>query len=137
MADTPSESDLTGRPAAPGDQPTLIDGAAPVLPRAATVAEGTPVPLSRVEEYELLSEIGRGGMGVVFKARHAKLNRLVALKMILGGSLAHQEDMQRFDMEAAAAAQLQHPGIVGLYQIGTFENQPYFCMEYVTGSSLA
>src|SRR5262249_14971654 len=82
-------------------------------------------------------EVGRGGMGVVFKARHVRLNRTVALKMILGGQLARDDDRHRFDTEAAAAAQLQHSGIVALYETGTHEGQPYFSMEYVSGSSLA
>src|SRR5437867_930972 len=76
-------------------------------------------------------------MGVVFKARHVRLNRVVALKMILAGSLAQADDRQRFDTEAAAAAQLQHPGIVALYEAGTLDNQPYFSMEFISGSSLA
>jgi WD40 repeat protein/tRNA A-37 threonylcarbamoyl transferase component Bud32 len=95
------------------------------------------MPLYRLGDYELLQEIGRGGMGVVFKARHVKLNRIVALKMILGGALARADDLQRFNTEAAAAAQLQHPGIVALYEAGTYDNQPYFSMEFVEGSSLA
>jgi WD40 repeat protein/tRNA A-37 threonylcarbamoyl transferase component Bud32 len=95
------------------------------------------VPLYRVGDHELLLEIGRGGMGVVFKARHVRLHRLVALKMILGGVLARAEDLVRFENEAAAAAQLQHPNIVALYEVGTHEGQPYFSMEFVSGSSLA
>jgi WD40 repeat protein len=140
-------------PAAPQDhdQPTVIDvrAAMPGDSSAAgpsadassssglTVSELPPAPLSRVGEYELLREIGRGGMGVVFQARHVRLNRLVALKMILGGPLAAAEDLQRFDTEVAAAAQLQHPNIVALYEVSTQVQQPYFSMEYVSGASLA
>src|SRR5262245_27430693 len=68
-----------------------------------------PVPLTRVAEYELIKEVGRGGMGVVFKARDVRLNRIVALKMIRGGTLANSDELQRFEKEAAAAAQLHHP----------------------------
>jgi WD40 repeat protein/tRNA A-37 threonylcarbamoyl transferase component Bud32 len=105
-----------------------------IIPAAVDVAR---TPLYRIGEYELLEEIGRGGMGVVFKARHVRLHRVVALKMILGGLLARAEDLQRFENEAAAAAQLQHPNIVALYEVGTHDGQPYFSMEYVSGTSLA
>jgi WD40 repeat protein len=96
-----------------------------------------PPPLERLGNYELISEIGRGGMGVIYKAQHTTLRRVVALKMILGGLLARPEDLHRFHTEAEAAAQLQHSGIVALYEVGTHEGQPYFSMEYVTGTSLA
>jgi eukaryotic-like serine/threonine-protein kinase len=95
------------------------------------------VPMPQLAEYDVLEEIGRGGMGVVFKARHVRLGRIVALKMILGGALANPDDLQRFENEAAAAAHLQHPNIVALYEVGAFENQPYFSMEYISGTSLA
>jgi WD40 repeat protein/tRNA A-37 threonylcarbamoyl transferase component Bud32 len=94
-------------------------------------------PQARLADYELIEEVGRGGMGVVFKARHVRLNRIVALKMILGGALARPEDLRRFENEAAAAAQLQHPNIVGLYEVGAYESQPYFSMEFISGSSLS
>lgn len=87
-------------------------------------------------EYELIEEIGRGGMGVVFKARHNKLNRLVALKMILGGELASPEDRQRFMAEANAAAKLQHHAIVSVYEVGQHDGKLFFCMEYVSGRTL-
>jgi WD40 repeat protein len=117
------------------DQRTLLDDRRPGHDTSPS-ADG-PLPLSRVGEYELLRELGRGGMGVVFQARHVRLNRLVALKMILGGGLANREDLHRFETEAAAAAQLQHPGIVALYEVGAHGDQPYFSMEYISGSSLA
>jgi WD40 repeat protein/serine/threonine protein kinase len=139
-------------PDIPTEPPTIIEvrgdkagsdavGSASTPPEAtfslhATVDPGN-LPLYRLAEYEILAEIGRGGMGVVFKARHVKLNRVVALKMILGGALARADDLQRFNTEAGAAAQLQHPGIVALFEAGTFDNQPYFSMEYVQGSSLS
>jgi WD40 repeat protein len=94
-------------------------------------------PLSRIGDYELLGEVGRGGMGVVFKARDVRLDRVVALKMLSGGVLARPEDLQRFQTEASAAAHLQHPNIVALFDVGTYEGQPYFSMEFVEGSSFA
>ncbi|HMF19984.1 MAG TPA: serine/threonine-protein kinase [Gemmataceae bacterium] len=131
------------------DQPTIIekwragDGAQVTAKRHDRSSEAiqsadveSPV-LSRFADFELLAEIGRGGMGVVFKARQIRLNRIVALKMILGGLLADKDDLGRFETEAAASAQLQHPGIVALYEIGCHENQPYFSMEYIAGSNLS
>jgi len=87
--------------------------------------------------YELLEEVGRGGMGVVYKARQKALNRFVAVKMILATHLASPEHIRRFQVEAAAAARLRHSNITQIYDVGQCHGQHYFAMEYVDGESLA
>jgi eukaryotic-like serine/threonine-protein kinase len=87
--------------------------------------------------YVILEVIGRGGMGVVYKARQIGLDRLVALKMVLAGAHASPEELARFAIESQAVAQLQHPGIVQIHDVGEHDGLPYFSLEFVAGGSLA
>ena len=88
-------------------------------------------------KYELLEVLGRGGMGVVYKARQVNLNRLVAVKMILEGRLASHSDIQRFRIEAQAAGRLSHPNVVTVHEIGELDGRHYYSMDYIDGVSLA
>src|SRR5262249_30691348 len=90
-----------------------------------------------VAGYELLGVLGRGGMGVVYLARQKKLNRLVALKMVLAGAHAGALQLARFATEAEAVAQLQHPNIGQIYEVGEHDGLPFFSLEFVDGGSLA
>jgi serine/threonine protein kinase len=101
--------------------------------RAAASSAG---PGGRIGDYEILAEIARGGMGVVYKARHVRLGSLAAVKLIRSGEFAGEQEIQRFHTEARAAAQLSHPGIVSVHQVGEHAGQHFLAMAYVDGQSL-
>src|SRR6516165_562829 len=104
-------------------------------PARSVTGEASEFPV--VPGYELLGEIGRGGMGVVYRARQLKPNRLVALKMILEGQLATKHDVLRFENEAEAVAALDHPNVVPILELGQSQGLHYFTMPLLTGGSLA
>lgn len=93
--------------------------------------------IQRFGPYELLEEVGRGGMGVIYKARQPGLDRIVALKMLLAGEFADAKTRERLLREAKVAARLSHPGIVTIHDVGEVQGRPYFAMEYVPGPNLA
>ncbi|HVS38481.1 MAG TPA: serine/threonine-protein kinase [Gemmataceae bacterium] len=116
-------------------------GAAPAASEAATLPP-SPQAADAVERptvpgYEILGELGRGGMGVVYKARQLGLDRMAALKMILSGGHAGDADRARFKTEAEAVAKLRHPNIVQIYEVGESNGCPFLSLEYVDGGSLA
>jgi serine/threonine protein kinase/tetratricopeptide (TPR) repeat protein len=124
---------LAPRSEAPSTVPHSLAESADSAPPGQPAAPGLP----DIPGYEILGELGRGGMGVVYKARHLRLGRVVALKMILSGAHAGGSERARFRREAEVVARLNHPNVVQIYEVGEVEGRPFLALEYVPGGSLA
>src|ERR1043166_2124365 len=108
----------------------MLDGPLDVLFRSTPAKTTFPREFG---SYELLKEIARGGMGIVYQARQTQVDRTVALKVIAGGQFAEPDFVKRFRTEAEAVAKLDHPNIVPIYEVGECEGQPFFSMKFVEG----
>jgi serine/threonine-protein kinase len=114
-----------------------LDALFPPPERTGPYTQPEEATLRQLPGYEVEAELGRGGMGIVFRARHLRLNRLVALKMLLAGAYAGPRERERFQREAEAVAGLRHENIVRVYDVGDHDGRPYFTMEFLEGGSLA
>jgi serine/threonine-protein kinase len=125
------------------DQDRLDAVVAPLVGRSSTNGSGrrsvtAPLPVGqRIGRYELLEELGRGGMGIVYKARQLGANRIVALKMIAAGAWATPDELKRFRLEAETIAELDHPNIVPLHEVGEEDGRAFYSMKWIEGGSLA
>ncbi len=135
---------LSTVPLPPSSDPSETSGTLPhiSIPTPKNLESGQRFTISAITNaggipgYELLSQIGKGGMGVVYKARQTALNRIVALKQLRHARMADPGDFARFRAEAEAIAQLQHPNIVAIYEIGEHDGVPFFSLEYCSGGTL-
>jgi serine/threonine protein kinase len=131
----PEYATVLGVPVVPVLNRSTSESSNPTMPYS-DIGHNPEIPFPQIPGYEIRSELGRGAMGVVYKARHLKLKCFVALKMMLAGPFAQPEGRLRFRFEAEAIAALDHPGIVRIYEVGEFQGQPFFAMQLVEGSTL-
>src|SRR5207244_12067722 len=139
----PASSDSATDPLADASHPARVSqfsptltSAGPAAPAAVSVPVGLPIQPRTIAGYEIQDVLGRGGMGIVYKAWQPKLRRTVALKTMLAGAYARPHALTRFRIEAEAVARLQHPNIIQIYEIGEQDGQPFFSLEFVDGGSL-
>jgi WD40 repeat protein len=116
---------------------TATDPARTSAPDTPAKPEAAPAKYPAILNHEILGELGRGAMGVVYQARQTALKRLVALKMIVSGDRASAQELARFRREAESVARLQHPNIVQIYEVGEYDGRPFFSLEFVDGGTLA
>ena len=136
MSDPTPNPDATMayQPAEPVASPATMQGQKSAFSFPATSPSNLD---TAIPGYEILNELGRGGMGVVYRARQIAINRIVALKMILSGKFAGEAQVARFQAEAEALAKVQHPNIVQVYDVGSHQGNAYIALEYVEGGDLA
>ena len=142
---TPDESDSTLFPPQATKTPPPADDAMKsslggadsfaTVTHAAPPTSGPPSTHEMISGYEILGELGRGAMGVVYEARQVEAGRIVALKMILAGNFADEEDPSLFRTEAEAIARLQYPNIVQVFEVGDYDGNPFFSLEFCSGGS--